>query len=659
MFKRYSLHHCSRIGAIAVMLLALGGCGSDSDDPAAPLPGVSDPTPTPAPAPLPPASDKTLRIGVLPDTQGSASGVAEHPMRAALDKLAQEGATIVLMAGDLTENGTAAEYAQWRAIASRYTDRMVLLPIMGNHDNKGIDQDYFDTVSELIPADAKHMPGSKFKNYALVRENVLFINISYDWLPFAYEFVEKQIREHRGQVEHIILMTHNSLVGNRYGMLREKILEGYLSEPSDAAFRDVYDKFRALFAENDVIYIAGHEHMYSRSQIRDATQRPFTQIVAGSAAYKGYENRYGENEQVQNTLMVKVAGDVSGSIDTNVSLFTVQGAAIDYQAFYAPHTVYANTDGPKELAAPAWRLFDRFTRTATRCDKIVYPASLPAGIQSNNVYDASYRTSACASPAGQKARILDGRNDVFNRYDTRTRTMAVEPGVTYASTNRELESLMYRYMFVRDESWRRNLNNSQRARVINEGTASEAVEIRETTIDLSKLVSLSWKAKTGETLSDVLVISGINGQTGMYTDPYGRLKDITAETGLAGSYGDGSELGKAPVTLPAGTTRDWELKPGQTGHAYVLEFTLPSDAAGERVALARWDGKAWRALTDAGCISKQPYHPDYLSKSLPADVGGACASVTLVGLDAARRVFWARLHEDGQFAVIATSSATP
>src|SRR3546814_2362383 len=87
---------------------------------------------------------------------------------------------------------------------------------MGNHDNKGIDQDYFDTVSDLIPADAQHMSGSKYKNYALVRENVLFINISYEWLPFAYDFVAGQIARHRDEADHIILMTHNSLVGNRY-----------------------------------------------------------------------------------------------------------------------------------------------------------------------------------------------------------------------------------------------------------------------------------------------------------------------------------------------------------------------------------------------------------------------------------------------------------
>jgi len=639
-----SLQRRAHVGAVVCLLLALAGCGSDSgdDDEVAQGPGTTEPQP----------GQPALRVGVLPDTQGSASGVAEHPMRAALDKLAQQGVDIVLMAGDLTENGTRDEYAQWRAIAADYTGRMTLLPIMGNHDNKGIDQDYFDTVGDLIPADAQHMPGSRYKNYALVRQNVLFINISYDWLPFAYDFDGARIREHRDQVDHIVLMTHNSLVGNRYGMLREKILEGYLSEPSDVAFREVYDDYRALFAEHDVIYVSGHEHMYTRSQIRDATQRSFTQIVAGSAAYKGYENRYGEHEQVQNTVMLKVASDASGAIDANVSVFAFQGDAVDYQAYYVPHTVYANADGPRELADPQWRLFDRFTRTATRCDKVVYPASIPAGIQSNNVYDAGYRTSACASPGGQSARILDGRNTVFNRYDTRTRGMAVEPGVTFATTNRELESLMYRYMFIRDESWRPNLNNSQRARVVNEGTPDEEVEIRETTIDLSKLVSLSWARRAGATLSDVLAVSGISGQTGIYTDPYGRLKDLTADTGLPGSYGDGSEQGKAPHALPARATRDWELKDGDTGHAYVLEFALPAGASAEGSALARWDGQAWAPLAAADCVSRQPYQPAYLTGT-PPDLTGACAGADPVGFDADRQAYWARLRQDGRFAIVA------
>ena len=51
---------------------------------------------------------------------------------------------MVLVVGDLAENGTAAEYRQWREVAEAYKPFMTFLPIMGNHDNKGMDQDWHD-----------------------------------------------------------------------------------------------------------------------------------------------------------------------------------------------------------------------------------------------------------------------------------------------------------------------------------------------------------------------------------------------------------------------------------------------------------------------------------------------------------------------------------
>ena len=105
--------------------------------------------------------------------------------------------------------------------------------------------------------------------------------------------------------------------------------------------------------------------------------------------------------------------------------------------------------------------------------------------------------------------LLDGTNHTFNRHDTRTRTMSATPGYSFANSNLEMESMMYRYMFIRDQSYSPNLNNSQRARVINAGTPSEEVEVRETTIDLKKQVMLSWQAASRGTLSDELFVSGI------------------------------------------------------------------------------------------------------------------------------------------------------
>ncbi|RZS86429.1 metallophosphoesterase family protein [Pigmentiphaga kullae] len=636
-------------GAAAALALAvlstLAACGGGGDGSASTDPGTPGGPGTPTDPVTP-----TLRVGILPDTQGGDSGVALHPMKAILDLYARSGVNVVLAVGDLVENGTPAEYALWRGLAEQYKGRMTILPIMGNHDPKGIDQDWYDTVEGFIPADAQHMPGSAYKNYALVRDNVLFINISYGWLERAYDFVESMVKEHRGKVDHIILQTHNSFAGNRYGLVRENLVDGSLAIVNDVRFREAYDKYRKLFAEHDVIYVSGHEHHYARSLIRDDSDLGFQQIISGDSAYKGYETRFGEHERIQNVLMHKVQHEDTGFVDANASIFTIQGGMLDYRSYFATHSVARNEDGPKELATPQWKLLDRFVRSTQRCEKVVFPGSVPADIQRNSAYDPSYRTSYCASASGHRARLLDGTNRSFNRYDTRTRGMSATPGYSYAGSNMEMLSMMYRYMFISDESFSRNLNNSRRARLVNEGTGDEEIEVRATTIDLKKLVALNWRKRGKDTVSDVLWVSGIAGQTGTYIDPWGRAKDITTATGLPGSYGDGSESGKLPVRLPAHATRQWELSADQSGDAYVLEFALPEGADAGATTLARRDANGkWIALAPASCISKLPYQAAFLS-ALPADVDASCAAA--VGYDATKSAYWARVDKEGAFAVV-------
>ncbi len=646
------------LGALSLMaLLALAACGGGGGGGGGVFfPGiapVTPPAPAPAPAPPAPAPAPRLRIGLLPDTQGSDSGVALHPMKAILDLYEKSGVDVVLAVGDLVENGTAAEYRLWRDMAQKYKGKMTILPVMGNHDPKGIDQDWHDTVEAFIPADAEHMPGSRNKNYVLVRGNVLLINISYGWFERAYDFVEAMVNKHGPKVQHIVLQTHNSFAGNRYGLVRENIVDGSYAIVNDLKFRDSYDRYRKLLAEHDVIYVSGHEHHYSRSVVRDDSDLFFTQIISGNSAYKGYETRFGESERIQSTLMQKVQNDGTGSIDANASILDFKGPELDYRAYFVTHTVFRNEDAPQQLAAPDWKLLDRFVRAKDRCDKIVYPDSVPADIQRNGAYDPSYRTSACVSAGGSRARLLDGRNQTFNRYDTRTRSMSATPGYSFAGSNREMESMMYRYLYQRDESYSPNLNNSQRARLVNEGTPDEEVEVRATTIDLKKLVSLNWRPAGAGMLSDELIVSGIAGQEGTYIDAYGRARDITADTGLPGSFGNGSEQGKAPVVLPARATRGWALSADQAGDAYVLEFTLPKGRSAADTALARYDdttGK-WVPLAAPACVSKAAYQAAFL-RTLPADVDASCGSTAVVGYDAQASAYWVRLNREGRFAIV-------
>ena len=603
--------------------------------------------------PAPPAVQAALRVGVIPDTQGGGQNSSIMPMRALMEFYREQDVDLLLLVGDLSEEATPAEYAQWRSVVDDYRDDFVMLPLQGNHDIKGTDQDWYDNVSDLIPADAIQMTGQRDKNYAVVRGNVLIITLSYGQLPFTYDFTREMIETYRDQVDHIIVSTHNTMVGSRYGNIRERVVEAYDTSEGDQQFLLVHSDYRQLFADNDVIYVAGHEHQYLRSLVSGYYGGHYTELVSGSASYKGYDSRYGESELIQSMLMVKINDGSSGSLDVNASILSFEGDLVDYRSYYEAHTITRNEDGMRELAQPDWKLIDRFTRTAERCDKIVYPSSIPASNQLNMTHDKSYRTSACVSDNGFSARILDGENAIFNRYDTRTRTTNFEPGVSTAKSNAELAARYFRYLHIPHASYSPNLNNSQRVRLINQGTADEEVEIRETTIDLKKQVSLSWVPPYEGAESDVLIVSGIQGQDGTYSSAKGVMKNIQADVGFAGSFGDGSERGKQPVTLPSDRVNSNSiLDDDARGDDFVLQFNLPAVAEAESLTLGRWntETEGWDPVVAADCISAASYDSSYLT-DLPADVPQSCetaAGMVTVGAGYA----WARLQKDGAYALI-------
>ncbi|WP_150276082.1 metallophosphoesterase family protein [Halopseudomonas salina] len=638
-----------RYSCIGILLgtTLLSGCLSSSNS-------SSDDTPATPPSTPPPAQVSSLKVGFLPDTQGGGANTSIHPMRALLEFYREQAVDVVLVVGDLSETATPEEYAQWRSVAEDYKNDFTLLPVQGNHDIKGADLDWVENVSDLVPADATHMPGQEYKTYALVRDNVLMINISYGHMPFTYDFVRQTIETNRDKVDHIIVSTHNTMVGSRYGYIREKAVEAYDTSASDQQFLQVHEDYRQLFADNDVIYVAGHEHQYVRSLVAGNFGGHYTEIVSGNASYKGYDSRFGESEQIQNVLMVKVNDSgATGQLDVNASILTFNGDLVDYASYFENHTITSNADGMKELERPNWKLMDRFSRTTDRCDKVVFPSSIPAGNQLNMTHDKRYNTSACVSANGFEAKIIDGENNIFNRYETRTRTTDVEPGVNTATSNTALAARYYRWLHIPHASYSPNLNNNQRVRLINAGTADEEVQIRETTIDLKKQVSLSWVAPIAGALSDALIISGIQGQDGTYINARGVAKNIQADIGLPGSFGDGSESGKQPVTLPAGRVNsNWILDDDSEGDDYVLQMNLPADLDPQTLTLGRWNAQTeqWTPVAATECLSQQSYDPGYIS-DLPGDVEASCPTAIGVVTVGVQHV-WARLDQDGIYALI-------
>lgn len=86
------------------------------------------------------------------------------------------------------------------------------------------------------------MAGSRNKNFALVRGNGLLLNISYGGFERAYDFVEAMVNKHGPKVQHIVLPTHNPFAGNRYGLVRENIVDGSYAIVNGVKCRDSDDK---------------------------------------------------------------------------------------------------------------------------------------------------------------------------------------------------------------------------------------------------------------------------------------------------------------------------------------------------------------------------------------------------------------------------------
>lgn len=644
------------IWAAALAGALLAGCGGDSssdNNTGAPGDGGGEP----------PATAPTLSIGLLPDTQGGGDNVAMHPMKAVLDKEQALGVDIVIPVGDLTDHGTSREFDQWTSVAESYRDAGIeFLPLMGNHeDSYAYSVEWIENMKHYIPDDAVHMAGAQYLNYYVIRGNVMIVLLKYYNLPIAFEWITQEVAAHEGEFDHLVIASHDGLIGAKYGETREMIVEGVAG---DNRLLNQWDDIRAFFSKHDVIWVQGHEHMYQRSVItapiwvdptswteQDGNYRlpQYTQIMSGNASYKGYEFRYGERELVQRIVAQKMNTLDNGSTgyDVNASVLTFQGDRVDYQSWYTEHTIGANEDGEKELADPQWKLLDRFSRTKNRCERIVYPNSIPEGTRPVMYLDSQYISNNCYAHDGSVARMVGGINNTFNRVESRTRDMEVTPGFSRASTVTELARLAYQFLFQMNEPWTPNLNAENR--VVPNASDDAVLDIPETTIDLKEVVAMSWQAASAETASDILIISGTQNQTGTYSSAYGAAKDMETDIGLPGSQPDGTA--KQPHALPDTASKSWDLA-SAVSDPYGLTFDAPEslDPAAHTLAWRTEDG--WQALASADCLVEQPFDPAFVSA--PPTRPAACADEPLVGFDPDHgQRWWTVLQQDAELALIA------
>lgn len=674
----------NRNALYAVFLCIVTGCGSNSDgssgalmadppnvvkspDPTKPTVPVKPETPV---TPVTPVPASVFKIGLLPDTQGGSDAqgqahVAMHPMDEVLKHQADNGVDLVLALGDLTDNGSTVEWAEWSSVAEQYVAQGIeFLPVMGNHESSyAYTTEWIANMRRFIPEDAVHMPGAEWINYYVVRENVLVIGLAYYNLPIAFDWIKDVIEEKRSEVDHIVVASHDGLIGAKYGQTLEQIVDG--TKGDDWVYR-VQPEIREFFSEHDVIYVQGHEHQYQRSLItKDTTLQTYassstptggnyrmnmyTQIMSGNASYKGYEFRYGERELVQMIVSQKNAtydtGRGSTHYDVNSSLLSFTGPRVDYASYYAEHTAKSNA-AEYDFDAE-WKLMDKFSRATNRCESVIYPNSIIESTRAVLVLQPKYLTDSCLATDGSQARLIGGVNNTFNRTDTNTRDFEFTPGISRAESLNDLMRLAYQWLYIPHESWTPNLNSPTRAIP----DAGEGVLlVPETTIDLKEHVTLSWLPSTEATRSDSLIVSGTANQTGMYQGDYGEPKDIEADTGLARSQTDGSA--KAPHTLPSTATKTWDIS-NAMADAYAVELLGPAALDVDSVIPAVKQGNAWRALVDEGCIIDGMWNEDYLDIPPVRDTAANCDDQPLVGLDRdSGNSWWIVLTQDAELALI-------
>ena len=609
-----------------------------------------------------------LVVGVLPDTQGGSDAqgqdhVATITMEKVLDHQLAAGVDIVIPVGDLTDAGSEVEWAEWTSLAQQYRDQGIeFLPVMGNHEQSyAYTHNWIEAMRPFIPEDAVHMPGYEWVNYYVVRENVLIFGLAYYNLPVAIHWIENAVKEHEGEFDHIVVASHDGLIGAKYGLTIEHIVEG--AKDDDWVY-SVADEIREFFSDHDVIYVQGHEHQYQRSVIaRDNMMNNYpsgstpaggnyrmnmyTQIMAGNASYKGYEYRFGERELVQAVVAQKNATNEKGSthFDVNSSILSFDNDRVDYVSYFAEHT--ASSNAPDQDFTPDWHLMDKFSRTTNRCETLVYPSSVPDGTRSVMVLQTSYDTDICLGTDGSYAQLASGSNDTFNRTDSRSRDLEFTPGFSRAETMNDMIRLAYQWLFQPHESWTPSLNSE--VRVMPNEEEENVLDIPEVTMDLKEHVTLSWTDSVAETASDILIISGTQNQTGIYEGDYGEPKDIELSSGVTTLNEDYEPVVKPSIILPPTATRNWDITDA-VADAYGVKFFAPATLSADTVTLGIKTASGWQAMNSAGCVISGYWNDSYTAAAPTRDA--SCDGQPVVGYDSDANQWWAVLTADAELALI-------
>ena len=597
---------------------------------------------------------------------------------------------------------------------------------------------------EINAGNVTGYPGIEDLVYYFVKDNTLFVAVDvyaselvstcYEctWLTF-FPWVKDVITSHREAVDHVIVYAHEAFTTKkRPTLFDEAEYNNYLAstepdaddaeplpgimgidvgqlgqlELQDESSPGLSEEVLGFFAENDVIYIAGHDHQYSHSVIHsvkgDKTSNYFNHFVSGNVSWKSYNNRYGENPHYE-TLISQDNHSNSDEKNTKVSFMMVEiaGRQVTTTHWYARHSLSEDdvTHGaywdaesntwfkPQSFDAESgevvfeeipvvWEKGEVFTHTAGAAKRLVSPLEN---------YWATTSTPENQGYIGTEASILDGYNLTYNSVEV-FRSGETEVSIDMFARDDNGNVIMETYSYADPDSgepvcvrqiprvievdYILDENNDGTGEFLqNIGYTSENVVVDNKTCtyeevvttvypnestarrvdNLSELVSLSWMVDEDvTTVSDILLISNTRAQDGTYDNNYGYAQPASTSQNYFNK--DGEER-----TNPTQVVRDGEITDEDNADAFAIAITAPEGVELNTLTIAKYVDGVWVDVMSPVCLTSTGYSDDfsvmYSGQGPEGNEPDGC-NYQYWGYNFNNNSVWGFIHTDGHYALI-------
>lgn len=540
--------------------------------------------------------------------------------------------------------------------------------------------------------------------YFTIKNNTLFIavdfyasdlvSVNYEgtWI-LIYDWLKEVLETYASKVDHIVMFGHEPLStkkrpsvynyneyydylnaldddestqANEPGILGLDTGQlGYLAlqdESSPGLMNNVLN----LLSQYKVNYMAGHDHQYSRSLIHpdvgdDAIG--FTQIVAGNASWKAYNNRYGVNTDYEtglaqdnfaqvgdyegsNSLYTKQLSKYEKSRKISFVIVEINGRQISYTNYWAEvnfseadlamgtywddsqqawvqYDQDANGNTVQEIIPIEWHVGDTASHTTDAMQRIVSP------------YESYWSNTATPDEEGYlgtQAAILEGFNLTYN---------TVEVLRTDTQGNKQTGE---------DVNYLDDLGTGK-GEYTNFAMANNIPRYKE---HMSEHLSLSWFADDDETtITDILLINGILNQDGSYKNTNGFVQANSPSEEFF-------DKDAVETANPTTVIRDGKVIKGEDyADAMAIAIQAPESADLSNLTIGYFNEQdnEWETFLDDACFTQTAYSDDFSvmyqsgAGAIPSDVADTCGTY-LWGYNYNNHTVWGFIHTDGHFALI-------